>query len=226
MNIKTIRSLALILCVSTLAACSGGGGGGEGGSASSKSARTGIRVLHGAIDGSPLDVIAASAVIQNAKFGDATVHAGLGTGPQVITLSRAKDPALQVANFTIDVQKDDHYSILFFGDRYSFGLESVLLRDGAGELASGNGAIRVVHGMTGARSVNLNIAGVGSAGAEYGTASEYTQVPAGPYVVTVTRGSDGAVAYQTTVEVAQGGSYSVWVGGQQGYFVAGRVIQD
>lgn len=48
---------ALLVCSVLLSACGGGGGGGGGGESDDSSSDSGVRILHAAIDGSPMDLL-------------------------------------------------------------------------------------------------------------------------------------------------------------------------
>ena len=214
-----------------LAGCGGGGGGGGGGSAP-----RGVRILHGAIDATPIDVstsVSPGVVVQRAAFASPQVYSELPEGPQIITLTRAKTPSVEIRSFNIDLQSRQKVSLLLFGDNQQFGLSSRLIDDVIPENKGDGALLRVVDGMTGASELLVSVGAPNtprgqnaSARVAYGNASPYLNAPAGIVRVTAQRAADGKVVSAVDVTLAAGEAYTVLVAGEADYYVKSILFAD
>jgi hypothetical protein len=217
---------AAVLCAT---GCSGGGGGGESGSGLTKSASTGVRVLHGAIDAPPMDLVASSDAtpLDTARFGRSAFYAGLGTGDQTITLTKAHTPGEVFANLPISLGKNERRSIVLYGNRETFGLRTNVLEDSPGEPAAGNALVRIVHALVGAGTLG-SVAGattVGS-GISFGGASDYVEVPAGVLNLSAQRETDGLIVFSGAKTLEAGGAYTFLITGEVGALVIATQYDD
>ena len=217
---SVLRGL-LSLSIIALTSCGGGGGGGGG-----SSSTTGVRVLHGAIDAAPVDLITDnSGVVQTVRYGEGGEYLSLGEGQHLLTLFRTKDISSSLFNRSVTNPGDFKFTLLFYGDRGSFGLRTTLIDEEAPEVLSGSGLVRVIDGMTGALSVNLTVGGK-QENARFGAASAYVEVSPGEQSYIIRRAIDGLSVASGTLLVEEGRAYSIFLAGEQGYLVNASVLEE
>lgn len=226
--------LASFVILSTLVASGCGGGGGGGGS--QDSAPRGVRILHGSIDATPLDIYSTSipgAVVQRGGFAAVQKYAELKEGPQTISVTRAKNPSTILRSFNVEVGSKQRYSMVLFGDSREFGLSTRLLDDSPPAERGDGALLRVVDAMTGAAEITVS-AGEFSAPrgsnvttkVEYGGASQYLNVPAGTLRITTQRSADGKVVSAITADLLPGEAYTLLVAGEADYYVKSNIFED
>lgn len=229
---SSIVSLVVALGAFLATGCGGGGGGGG----SQDSAPRGIRILHGSIDATPLDIYSTSvpgAVVQRGGFAAVQKYAELREGPQTITVTRAKNPSAAVRSFNVEVGSRQRYSLVLFGDSREFGLSTRLLDDTLPEDRGSGALLRVVDAMTGAAEITVSAgefsAPRGSnvtAKVPYGGASPYLEVPAGTLRITTQRSADSKVVSAITADLLPGEAYTLLVGGEADYYVKSSLFED
>jgi len=209
-----------------LAACGGGGGGGGG---TSRPA-TGVRLLHGGIDVSPLEVVSGGDPTKSSgitKFGDASNYLALDTGVQIISLHRANTNEI-IGQLSADVKKGELRTIIISGSRAQ--TNGVVVNANLGvppQLDSSSAAIRVAHGAYGAATISAVLGSTALAQPiGFAEVSDYQVVPAGGVSVSVTRSVDGAALYSGSFDANAGASYTVFVAGEIGYYIKTSVISD
>jgi hypothetical protein len=233
LDICILRSLVAVLsCI--LIACGGGGGGsssgGTGGGSIGRDADTGVRVLHAAIDGTPVDLISSvrsGPLETKIRFVDAKGYRSLPFGEQSISITRALNPDVVLASFPVTSSGNDAYSILLYGDAGTSGLKTKLIKDSP-PLFANSAAVRFVNGATAAASLRVNVTGWngGARVIQFGDASEYAEAPAGVVRVVASRSNDGRVAAVLDYNLLPGRAYTVLIGGEVGYYSKGVVFQD
>ncbi len=224
----SIKNLLLVSFTFIIASC-GGGGGGDG-SSSSGSAATGVRVLHATIDAGPIDIYSSFVVgnvITSGYFVENTFYGNLSQGEQILTLTLHNTPTLPIADLDITVEKNKHYSLLYYGNRDQLGLRTALISDDPGEIPDGMAAIKIVHGLVGASMINATISdGQNIKNTDFGTASTYVYITPGIKNVTIKRTTDGRTVATLNATFASGTAYTVLLAGEIDYFVASRLLED
>lgn len=213
-----------------LAACGGGGGGGgssSGGGGSDSS--SGVRVLHAAIDGLPVDVISSArgaAVTSKVYFADQKGYRSLSSGAQSLSLVSSLNTGDVVASFDVSSSGDDAYSILMYGSLNGSGLRVRLIEDAVPEDFSG-ALVRFVHGVAGASSIIVNaVGGEGPQQVSLGSVSDYIAVAPGSVRLTASRGADSQRLMSITEDLEEGRAYTVLVAGEAGYYTKGVLFRD
>lgn len=224
--------IALLTVTFSLSSCGGGGGGGGGGG----SAPRGVRILHGAIDAAPVDVYTSGSpgnVVQRAFFGSTQVYSLLPEGPQILTVTRAKTPSVEIRSFNVDVQSRQRMTLVLFGDNQQFGLSTRLLTDEVPEERGEGALLRVIDGMTGASELVVSIGAPNaprnqnvSARVGYGNTTPYLNTPAGIVRVTVQRAADSKIVSAVDVTLGVGEAYTLLVGGEADYYVKSSLYAD
>jgi hypothetical protein len=227
---KTVAVSAVFALTVGLTACGGGGGGGgssSGGGGSDSS--SGVRVLHAAIDGLPVDVVSSArggAVTSKIFFADKKGYRGLSSGAQSLSLVSSLNAGDVVASFDVTSSGDDAYSILLYGSLGGSGLRVKLIEDAAPEDFSG-ALVRFVHGVAGASSVIVNaVGGEGPQQVSLGSVSDYIAVAPGSVRLTASRGADSQRLMSITEDLEEGGAYTVLVAGEAGYYTKGVLFRD
>jgi hypothetical protein len=216
---------ALILAL-LLTACGGGGGGSTGGD--SGSSAYGVRVLHAAIDGAPVDItssIASAAVVSQAVFADSSGYRSLPSGAQTLAVTKALSPADVIASFPASVGPRDRYSILLYGDTQRFGLRSKLIVDDVPAPTAG-AFVRFVNGVTGASALIVSSSSGQSQQINFGDNSGYIPVSAGPVHLSASRAVDGNLVVSTNRLLEAGRAYTLLISGEIGYYVKSTLFVD
>lgn len=217
---------AVIIAILLFAAgCSGGGGGsGESGS----DARTGVRLLHGALEGGPAVLLSdaqPAVVIARAFFAEPSLHVPLAQAPQVVQVARAANHAQSFGSFSIDVAKNQRRTILLYGDQANLGLTASQFTNGEVQLTAEQSGIRVIHAAVGAGQLDVSAGGAASQAA-FGAASEYLVIPAGSVIAEVRRHADRQILARPELMLEGGAAYSLFVTGEVGYLIVTRLLRD
>ncbi len=232
---KTIIKLLLLTLCSGICACGGGGGGSDSGSDGSNpltsspgsSASTGVRLLSGAVDASPIQLYNGSKLLSTARFGMPAVYKGTGTGAQALTVVTA-NTTKQIFTTTVNVASNERITLLMHGDNEDLGLRFSIIGDTRGAVpAAGNTKVRVIHALSRAGELRASVGGTAiPSSIGFGKGSDYVEIPAGKANLHVTRVSDGKVVASGTPEFSTGKYYSVVVEGEVDYFVASPAYED
>lgn len=207
------RKIFGLCALALLAACGGGEGGGDG-STQGVGATTGARVLHAAIDLTPIDIFTdPEEAAATAKFGLPSPYVPLSSGPQGVLLRKAKS-ADTIENLSLSVEKGLRQSILVYGDYREPAIQVAVFQDIAPEFAKASSGVRIVNGLLDSgTAVAGALNGAVAFSIPYGGASEYLEVPSGVVNVLLDNGTQGVFS------VEGGVSYTILLAGQEGYFV-------
>lgn len=212
-----------------LSACGGGGGGSSSGGGGGSDSSSGVRVLHAAIDGVPVDVISSArngAVTSKVHFADTKGYRDLPAGGQSLSLVSSLNAGDVVASFNVTSSGDDGYSILLYGSLGGSGLRVKLLEDLVPSDFSG-ALVRFVHGVAGASGIVVNaVGGEGPQQLSLGGVSDYMAVPAGSVRLTASRAADSQRLMSITETLEEGRAYTVLVAGEAGYYTKGVLFSD
>jgi hypothetical protein len=217
-----LRLTASFLVVALLSSCGGGGGGNGGGSSLSS---TGVRLLHGAIDAAPVDLVVDNdGVVATVPFGETVGYHELSEGVHAITAYRTKDLAVPLFSRSITSDGDQKFTVLLHGDRGQFGLRYSLIKDEVPVVPAGSGLVRLIHGVIGASSIRST--GSASVEASFGAASDFVTVPAGAANFRLARVADGATLARAEFVVEEGRAYSLFLGGEADYLVDLSILDE
>ncbi len=208
-----------------------GGGGADGGAGSTRSADTGVRLMHASIDAVPVDVVSSTGggdIAQRGAFNQVQGYARLSQGAQRLSLVPARVGGNELFGFDLSVEKKDRVSLLLYGSLTSVGLHAALFRDNAGERpAPGTCLLRVVHALVGANQLEVSTdLGSNFAPVSFGSASEYQSVSPGTLVMIARRAADSRVVSRTTISLADSSISTLVFGGEIDYFSATRLFDD
>ena len=226
MILKLSNSLLILLLLSSC----GGGGGGGGSAAGGSSSSTGIRVLHGAIEAAPLDLVVdndgvvATVPFGKMPFGENVGYHELSEGVHAITAYRTKDLAVPLFSRSLTTDGSQKFTLLLHGDRGQFGLRYSLISDAVPVVPTGSGLVRLIHGVVGAASIQSS--GSASVEASFGSASDFVTVAAGAANFRLARKADGATLARAEFVVEPGRAYSLFLGGEADYLVDLSILDE
>ena len=141
-------------------ACSGGGGGGENSGASDDSASlerstsTAIRLLHGSIDSTPVDLYVDGELVQTARFAQERFYTRVPPGLRAIELRRTNSTRL-VSGFSVELASDTEYTIFLYGEARDADLSVDLLEDISLRPEDGSANFRVFNAYHGVSSISV-----------------------------------------------------------------------
>lgn len=217
-----IKLMIAGLLIAMLSACGGGGGGGG----DESSGTTGVRVLHGAIDAVPVELVTDTSIeFQSARYGDAGGYRPLGGGTHLLTLYPAKSRSEVLLTQSVVNAGDQKFTVLFFGNRDTLGLQSTVIAEDRPEVPDNAGLVRGIHAVGGAGGLDFVI-GSATASTTFGKASSYVDVAAGIQPFLVRRAADRLVLARGSVTVEQGRAYTVFAGGEAGYLVSTQILDE
>lgn len=233
-----ISVLLAPILFSMLFGCGGGGGGsGSSGAAArsvlegdTRSSATGVRLLNGAVDSAPVDLISSlsDSPLTTTRFSLEAGFAAVATTPQVISVVPAGSASPRLFSQEIALVKNEHLTILLFGDIESIGLQTAVIPDRrVPDLAGGEAALRIIHATNKALNLDGLLNGVEViSNAPFGGASPYSRVAAGTQTVTARRSSDSFVLFSGSLQLDGGQNYSLFVTGEAGYLTVARLLKD
>ena len=224
---NSLRRLLSVSFALSFFACSGGGGS-DGSDGPKGSAETGVRVLHTAIDLTPVTVTSSAKVgqvILKTRFAEESGFSELPQGEQSIAV-QSVDGANGPFTYSIDIKKRDRRDILVYGSRQTYGISATLLAGDRPEVEPGFAFIRVAHGAAGAASLRGSV-GVTSIQpvVSFGEASDYIKVPVGDVQIRLARAVDSKLITNRVFPV-ENKVYTFVVGGELDYLVTGSLLED
>jgi hypothetical protein len=220
------KNLFLISIVSLLTACGGGGGGGSGGGDEPGTSRRGARILHGAIEGSPVDLVSSlQGIVKTSRFADNTEYTELQSGTQILNLYRTKDLTSPLATRQITNSGDQKQTVVFYGDRDNFGLRASIISEEFPEVPEGVALVRIIHAVVGASSLEASLSS-GTIIAGFGSASTYGTTSPGLKSISVIRSADRTVIDGVSFTAQEGKAYTIFVAGEIGYLVISRLLEE
>jgi len=232
---KTVVARVLFVSIAAfLVACGAGGGGSNSGGSGSggigSDSNAGVRVLHGAVDGSPVDLLSSLSggpLETKIHFADSKGYRAIPDGAQTVSITRALNPQTIFGSFPVISSGRDAYSILLYGDSTTFGVRAKMIEDVIPQGFSG-AVVRFVNGATGASSLSVNVSSWagGPRAVQFGAASDYIEAQPGVARITANRAADGRAAVSLDYTLAARSAYTVLIAGEVGYYSKGIVFVD
>jgi Domain of unknown function (DUF4397) len=220
-----IQLIVFGCALAMLTACGGGGGGG---SSSEGDSTYGVRALHAAMDGTPVDITstaASSPVLSQQFFAGSKGYRSLPSAAQTLSLTRTGAPSNVYGSFAVTVAPQERYSVLLFGDTSTFGLRTRLIKDEVPSNIDG-AVVRVVNGVTRAADVTVTVGGAASQAVPFGENTSYIPTAAGSVNVSVVRSADGYPIQTGPVELQPGKAYTLLLAGELGYYTKSVLFAD
>jgi hypothetical protein len=230
---KFVQGLAVSSLIFALG-CGGGGGGSGEATTRGEGAKTGVRVLHGSIEGPPVQVLTSlesRTVSPQTFFAQAVVHDRLSSGEQTLIVTERFSPSTVFGSHPVSVTDGSRFSLLLFNMPDSGTIRSLLVEDSKLEFGDEEGALRVAHAATRAQSVVVTVLqpslGISIENEiQFGRIGEYITLPTGTYQVVVKRGIDSLPLINQTVVLGDKSAKTLLVAGEVGFFVTANEYQD
>lgn len=196
--------LALLgLFASALTGCGGDGDGPDFGTSSPPEQQTQLRILHGAADAPPVDVLVdGEEVLSDVAYRDGSGYLPVEPGIRDIRINPAGTQSAVIQD-SPNLADNTAYSLLALGSAEDQTLETLLLEDDTSAPDTGNVRVRVVHGSPDAPAVDVFITEPNLALADatptftnvtFREASQFVEVAAGTYQIRVRPTSGGTVS--------------------------------
>lgn len=186
-----------------LSSCGGGGGGGGGSSNSdtdnalsanlSRTTRTALRVVHGAIDTTPVVVSVGGKEIQSAKYGQSKLYQSVIAGDALLLVSRQNDPAHTFTQFAASFAKDTEYTVFVVSKPSGTGLDIKLITDIVSRPESGRGLLRIMNAYQESSSVQVSTTAASVPAVSFAGVSDFIDVASGPITVNFSSSSGGGI---------------------------------
>ncbi|MCC6953187.1 MAG: DUF4397 domain-containing protein [Deltaproteobacteria bacterium] len=183
-----LRTLGLAICSVGLSFAGCSGGGGEGGS-KGRTTSTAVRILHGALDEAPLSVSVGGTLRQTAAFGDVTEFQEVEEGTLQVTVHRANSPSDISYNSPNNFVKAVEYTVFASGQARDGQFRVQIVPEAVQKPEDGRAFIRVFNGFSSDAPVRVVCDDVQSGPVGRGSVSDFIDVPSGPRVCRVLRGS-------------------------------------
>lgn len=212
--------LAVLLSSFIFSACGGGGGGsGSGGGdgsvgSLSRNSRTAVRIMHGAVDTTPVTVNVGGRDVQSARYSQTTFYQGVSEGAATVSVFRQNDPSTVFATLDSNFERETEYTLFVVSKPGGSGLDIKYLTDQVIRPASGRGFLRIVNAFQTTTVSASTTAGAVPAVA-FGSASGFVEVPSGPITVDFLNSSGGRVA-GGAYEVPDQGELTLMISGSEG----------
>lgn len=196
--------LTLLFSSFILSSCGGGGGGGGGGSSDSDSSdalggnlkrttKTALRIVHGAIDTTPVVVSIGDKTIQSARYEQSKLYQGVSAGDALVLVSRQNDPAHLFTQLAASFAKDTEYTVFVVSKSSGTGLDIKLITDVVSRPESGRGLLRIMNAYQESSSVQVSTAAATVPAVTFGNVSDFIDVASGPITVNFSASSGGGI---------------------------------
>lgn len=219
----SIKILLCALLTFFVSSCGGSGGGSD--SVSSDS--FGIRVLHGAIEATPVEFLRPGSEndLRRASFLSDAPYVDASPGTTVVNLFTLNSGGSDLlTSGTLNIEERSRNTVFLHGDIANLGLNTTILRD---QLRGEGTSLRILHGVVRASAIEVNISEVGQPqSVPFGSSSGYLEVNPGQLIYTATRAADGLLLSSGTIEITDGEAYTLLIAGEVGVFVSGKLYQD
>lgn len=221
----------LLIILALISSCGGGGGddGGGGASSGGSSAQEaaegviGARVLNGAIDAAPIDLVSSvDGFTQTAMFAETNGFIDISSGLHLFDVSTTRSGASPLLTTGLLQEGNGKHTFILHGDRTEFGLRVNLVSEQLPEVPSGQSLVRVIHGVTGASQLSVNSAAI----ANFGNVSSYIPITPGQNTILITRAVDQVVFDLVPLDAQEGKAYSIFVAGEFGFFLTSRILVE
>ncbi len=204
----------LSLLFSGLASCSGGGGGdgGGGNDGTRRSTKTGIRILHGALDIEPVDLRIGDQILNHSAFMETNFYSDVPSGSQLVTLERGNSPGVNLFQSAVALADKTEYSLLLSGQATRNNFNVTVLEEPVIRPAKGLGRVQLVNLLEGSAALILNGGGVTLGPVPFRLASGYVELPSGLQTFSITNDRGGSVNVVPTT-VPEQGEVTIVLGG-------------
>lgn len=226
-SLLRVNFLFVVLCALLLGSISCNGGGGDSGDSVSESSRgtifgssvysrpttsTAIRLVHGSIDGVPVDLRVADAVHQSAAFAEEKNYKAVPPGEVMLVVEQGNSPGAVRAQIPAMLAPNTEYTLFLFGEAGAGRQQIRLMEDLIARPGIGRAHIQVLHAAEGISSVKIVGLEREVGPVAYGTTSGFVEVASGMQVVGIISNT-GAEIGRVAIDLAEHGEATLMVTG-------------
>jgi len=220
---RLIKSLLLSVSAAAVLSCSGGGGGGGD---ERRTRDTAIRIVHGSVDGAPVQVVFSEELTVKAAFAEGTAYSRVDSGSVSISVERANSRGVGLGLIEAELADETEYTIFVSGIARTGSISARLLEEPVQQPEAGTALTQLLHGVENQGSLSLRVGGVRSSSIRRGQSSGFSEIPIGPQTFEVVN-SDGGVVASITIEVEDQSEITVLAAGDADLgFVISRIFTD
>ena len=192
-----VRLMSVILCSCGLFACSGGGGGGsDDGSSLRRNDDTAIRIIHAALDGTPVRVLIGEELVQGSRYAEEKFYSRIDSGSQLLTIQR-ENTGQTVTELSASLEDDIEYSLLLYGNASTGTFQTRIVEDIVERPESGRALLRLINALEERNNLQLSVIEDPSAtisDVDFGESSSFIETASGPLTLLVTTNSGAELA--------------------------------
>lgn len=218
MQLTSKISKHMLICVLlTITSCSSGGGSdsGDGKGGGGRTSKTGIRVVHTAIDAVPIGIFQNGVFVTKASYLESNDYVPITEGISSFKVTRGSRINEVIKDIGIQALPDTEYTLLLLGQGQDDSVDAELVSEPILRPAKGLGRIRFLNALVGANNASAAVTdGVtsNSLSSAYGVISEPVEVVTGVKSITVT--SSNGDRKNLSLELADRGEWLIILAGK------------
>lgn len=211
----------ILLAVLLITGCGGGGGGGNHQSKQNYKNSKGLRLIHTALDGSPISAILDEQPLttEPLPFNNISPFYSIKEGRHRLTIQEEGNGVQRRVYF--DYKDGDRISILFAGNNLT--TSAVLEVPSKSGKKDSTCPTTFIHGINDANTLEIMINGSSIGTIEPMSISSPVALEIGANQISIANGK-GTTIWTETVTCRESENHSVVVSGQAGYFVTGNSV--
>lgn len=206
----------LFICLTAISCGGGGGGGGsssgggdntaEGslGSSTERTTKTGVRIIHAAIDLPPVTLSVGGRALQTVRFAQVANFVRASEGAQTLIFTRANESTTTVTTVSQTLDPATEYSVLLYGTAGNNNLHTAVIADPVSRPEIGHSFFRFIHAYDGSGGLTVTIAGQTVGPISEGSATALIDIPSGEQTAVVKTTSGSQVASLTFTAADRG----------------------
>ena len=209
-----VYPLLFILLLIVSSACNGGGGGGEEESMTvPRSRQTGMRIVHGSIDETPVDLYVDGKSIQRARFAEPKFYVEVDSGLRQIEVLRA-NTSLVIKSFLVNLEDETEYSIFLYGGVLNRRQAIEVVTDRTVSSEEGFAGLRIYNALEGLLQVTADARGMDPMTIEFGSVSSFVELPSVVSEITFLRNT-GELMRVVSIDFLEKGETSILLAGSE-----------
>ncbi len=215
-----MKVLSLLCFILLLSSCGGGGGGGD----SRRTRDTAIRIIHGSLDGAPVEITFDAEdeeAVRKAAFGEGSSFRRVEAGPIALNVERANSQGVGLGIVSAELENETEYTIFINGEARTGSIRATLLPEAVLQPEVGMARVQLLHGVENLGRLRLRVGGELSTAISRGAASSFMDIVSGPQSFEVLN-ADGGVVARLSLEVEDQSEITILAAGDSslGFVIA------
>lgn len=208
--LRRVLSAAVVMVLSS-AGCSSGGGGDGGGDG--RTDRTAVRVVHGALDQTPIRLKLGEEILQDTSFAQATEYVPVDAGVHTFTVYRANSPAELLYAVPVDLKDNTEYTLFLTGSALRDTDRLTLRTDVVSRPEEGFALVQVYNSYEEGGRLSISVGGELLGPVPFAGTSGYVEVASGIQEFIVSEFNERGTLGRKTVVIADRGELTLLVSG-------------